>query len=343
MKKSKKRLLRWGSLLVAVAIVAAGLLYYSFVSGAVSETIHLYISSKSSYDDVKEQLYPHFKTPIHRKAFDIYASRLNLSERFRTGHYKFDEESDVIRMVRKIALGEQSPVRLVIKGARTLPQLAGRLSAQIDADSAALLSAMRSEELRKELGLGRDSIISIFIPNTYEVYWSVTPEKLIRRMNSEYNAFWNKERTAKLKRCGLSKYEVMTLASIIYEEVKAKSDMVLIAGVFINRLRQGMPLQACPTVRYAVGDFTIRRVLNKHLKIDSPFNTYKNKGLPPAPICIPSIVAIDAVLNYTEHDYLYFCARPEFDGRHNFARTYEEHRENARRYTEALDRRGIKK
>lgn len=343
MKKSKKRILWWCVSLALLAMAGAALLYYVFFGGATREVSHVYISSKSSYEDVVTQLQPQFKTPLHRAAFDLYASRLNLSKRFRTGHYKFDEGTNVIRVARKIALGEQTPVRLVVKGARTLPQLAGRLSAQIDADSATLLSAMRNRELRKELGFVNDSIISMFIPNTYEVYWDVSPEKLMHRMKREYNAFWNKDRVAKLEHCRLSKYEVMTLASIIYEEVKTQSDMVLIAGVFINRLREGMPLQACPTVRYALGDFTIRRVLNKHLKIDSPFNTYKNTGLPPAPICIPSIVAIDAVLNYTEHNYLYFCARPEFDGRHNFARTYEEHRENARKYTEALDKRGIKK
>jgi UPF0755 protein len=161
-------------------------------------------------------------------------------------------------------------------------------------------------------------------------------------MNREYSAFWNEERTAKLKRCRLSKYEVMTLASIVYEEVKIPEEMRMIAGVYINRLRKGIALGACPTVKYALGDFGLKRVLYKHLQCESPFNTYKHRGLPPAPICIPSTVAIDAVLNYEDHNYLYFCARPELDGRHNFARTLSEHNANAAKYSAAINKLGIK-
>ncbi len=343
MKKSIKRLLGWGTLLIVVAVVAVALLYSAFLSNAVSDKISVYVGSKTSYSEIEEQLRPHLRTSLHCAAFDLYASRLNLSERFRTGHYEFDEETNVIRMVRRLVLGEQTPVKLVIRGARTLPQLASRIAAQIDADSVDMLNAMRDERIRKELGFVKDSTISMFIPNTYEIYWNIAPEKLLRRMKREYDRFWNESRVAKLERCKLSKYQVMTLASIVYEEVKIAEEMRMISGVYINRLRRGIPLEACPTVKYAMGDFALRRILHKHLRVESPFNTYRNQGLPPAPICIPSVTAIDAVLNYTEHDYLFFCARPEFDGRHNFARNLSEHNANARKYADALNKRGIKK
>ena len=201
---------------------------------------------------------------------------------------------------------------------------------------------MRNKQLRKELGFVKDSTIAMFIPNTYEVWWDITPERLLHRIKREYDHFWNEERTAKLKRCGLSKYEVMTLASIVYEEVKIPSEMRMIAGVYINRLRGGIALGACPTIKYAMGDFTLQRILHKHLKYRSPFNTYINRGLPPAPICVPSVAAIDAVLDYAEHKYLYFCARPELDGRHNFSRTLKEHNANSRNYSAAIKKLGVK-
>jgi hypothetical protein len=194
----------------------------------------------------------------------------------------------------------------------------------------------------EELGFVKDSTIAMFIPNTYEIYWDISPEKLLHRISRENTRFWNEERTEKLKRCKLSKYQVMTLASIVYEEVKIPSEMRMIAGVYINRLRRGIALGACPTVKYAMGDFELKRILNKHLTYRSPFNTYINRGLPPAPICIPSIEAIDAVLDYSEHKYLYFCARPELDGRHNFARTLKEHNANAQKYAKAIDKLKIK-
>lgn len=342
MKKSTKRLFRWAIMLCVIAVVVAVAGYHLFYGNSLDKELSVYVGSKMTYEEVVEQIHPHLRTEFHRKAFDIYASRLNLSERLNVGHYKFAENENVIRLVRRIALGEQTPVKLVVRGARTLPQLAGRLAKQIDADSVTMLNALRDKALCKELGYVNDSVIAMFIPNTYEVYWSTTPEKLMRRMKREYNAFWNESRTAKLKRCGLSKYQVITLAAIVYEESKKRDEMPTIAGVYINRLRRDMKLQADPTVKYAIGDFALRRILYKHLKYESPFNTYINQGLPPAPICIPSVVAIDAVLDYKEHDYIYFCARPEFDGRHNFARTLDEHNANARRYSEALNRLKIK-
>ena len=215
---------------------------------------------------------------------------------------------------------------------------------QIDADSVSMLAALRSEALIEEFGFdSAEAMFSIFLPNTYEVYRDVEPAALVSRMKQESDKFWSDEtRIKKLERSGLTPYEAMTLASIVHEETNAKDEMARVAGVYINRLQRGMLLQADPTLKYAAGDPTIKRVLNKHKTIDSPYNTYMYLGLPPTPIAMPDMAAIEGVLNYEKHDYLYFCARPEMDGRHNFARTLAEHNRNAAAYHRALDRMNIK-
>ena len=338
MKKVLKQL-SFGAIAV---VVVATLLHAVFYGKAIKNECVIYISQVTQYGEIVEQLRPALRSTLHQRAFDFYAARLDLDKRFKTGYYLFAKGESIIRTVRRLVLGEQTAVKLVIGEARTLPQLAGKISAQIAADSTALLSAMRNKQIRKELGFVKDSTIAMFIPNTYEVYWDISPEKLLHRISREYSRFWTAERTAKLERCKLSKYEVITLASIVYEEVKIPSEMRMIAGVYINRLRGKIALGACPTIKYAMGNFELKRILHKHLIYRSPFNTYINRGLPPAPICVPSIEAIDAVLNYTEHKYLYFCARPELDGRHNFARTLKEHNANAKKYAKAIEKLKIK-
>ena len=341
-KKNHKRL-RYILFFVGVLAAAIVIVFYSaFYGKAIDNKRNIRITSNSTYGELVGQIRPLLSSGMHRLAFDIYAERLNLEKRFRAGNYTFDGGESVVQIVRKFALGEQTPVKLVIGEARTLPHLAGKLAMQIEADSLAILSAMRNKQLRKELGFVKDSTIAMFIPNTYEVWWNSSPERLLHRIKSEYDTFWNETRTAKLKRCKLSEYEVMTLASIVYEETKIASEMKTVAGVYMNRLNRKMPLQADPTVKYALGDFGLKRILHKHLRYKSPFNTYVNRGLPPAPICIPSVTAIDAVLDYEEHNYLYFCAHPDLNGSHIFARTLKEHNANARKYSEALNRLKIK-
>ena len=209
---------------------------------------------------------------------------------------------------------------------------------QIEADSLTLLAHLTAPATAQKYGFTREEFIGMFIPNTYQVWWNISPEALTDRMAKEYDKFWTSERTAALARTRLSKKEVINLASIVYEETKVVSEMPKIAGVYINRLRRGMPLQACPTAKYAVGDFTLKRILYKHTQVESPYNTYKHRGLPPGPICMPSIAAIDAVLGYADHKWLYFCAKEDLSGRHNFASTLAEHNRNSRRYNEALKR-----
>ena len=248
----------------------------------------------------------------------------------------------VIRVARMLKLGLQTPVRVSINNARIPAQLAQKLARQIDADSTAIMQVLTSPEVARGVGFDSVTLFSMFIPNTYEFYWTVTPEEFVQRMKREYDRFWTPGRDALRERSGLSRLEVMTLASIVYEETRKTDEMPRIAGVYVNRLRKGMPLQADPTVKYAMQDFGLRRILHKHLKYESPYNTYRNKGLPPSPICMPGIDAIDAVLNYEVHDYHFFCARATFDGYHNFARTLREHNANARAYSAELNRRKIK-
>ena len=341
-KKNIKRLLICISVVVVLAITSALYVRNIFYGQALDKEIVVKITESTTYAELEGVIRPALRSGIHRKAFDYSAKRVNLKTKFRKGYYTFGKNESVVSIVRTLVNGDRHSTNLIIGEARTLPQLAEKLSTQLKATSTDLLDVMRNEQMRKELGYVKDSTIAMFIPNTYQVFSNITPEDLLRRISRENSRFWNEERTSKLERCKLSKYEVMTLASIVYEETKCVEEMPRVAGVYINRLRKKMRLQADPTVKYAVGDFAIKRVLKSHTEYDSPFNTYKYAGLPPAPICIPSIEAIDAVLNYEKHNYIYFCASPKFDGSHLFARTLNEHNSNAAKYRKALDRLGIK-
>ena len=277
---------------------------------------------------------------LYGLSFDLYAKRINLDRGIEPGTYTFEEGMNVIQVARRLKFGTDNSVRLVINNARTPEILAGKIARQIDADSVAMLSALRDKELINELGFeSAEAMFSIFLPNTYEVYADIAPEALVRKLKRESDKFWSmSKREKQLERVALTPYEVMTLASIVHEETNAKEEMARVAGVYINRLRIGMPLQADPTLKYAAGDFSIKRVLDKHKEINSPYNTYMYVGLPPTPIAMPDMSAIEGVLNYEEHKYLYFCARPEMDGRHNFATTLAEHNRNAQAYHRALDK-----
>lgn len=324
---------------VAVVLVLGVTGFVQFKGRAVTEQAELFVGSHATYEEVVDSLMPRMR---HRAAFHRYARRINLPETFKAGHYELKPGMSVIEVARMLKLGLQTPVRVTINNVRTPAQLAGKLARQLDADSAALLRVVTSERVARELGFDSVTLFSMFIPDTYELWWTTTPEELVRRMKQEYDRFWTPVRDAKRKRSGLSRLEVMTLASIVYEETRKTDEMPRIAGVYINRLRRGIPLQADPTVKYAMQDFTLRRILHRHLKTQSPYNTYIHRGLPPSPICMPGKNAIDAVLDFEQHDYIFFCARPTFDGYHNFARTLREHNANARAYAAELNRRKIR-
>jgi UPF0755 protein len=245
---------------------------------------------------------------------------------------------DLISILRA---GLQTPVKVTFTGFRTPSQLAQRISKQIEADSVEIVAAFSNNELVEEFGFSTETFIAMFIPNTYEFFWNTDADGFFKRMKREHEAFWNEARIEKAKKLNMSKTQVSTLASIVEEETVNRDERPRVAGVYINRIERGMPLQADPTIKFALGDFTIRRILTKHLSVDSPYNTYKNRGLPPGPINAPSISSIDAVLNYEVHKYLYFCAKSDFSGYHAFARTLTEHNKNAREYQRALNRERI--
>lgn len=272
--------------------------------------------------------------------WDVYTRFSNF--RPRTGRYRVACGTTCLQLFRQLRNGIQEPVRLTIPPSRTMEKLAHTLSQQLMVDSAEIASMLTDSSFCMAYGYTTATIPALFIPNTYEVYWDTSVNKLIDRMQRENRKFWNAEREQKAKACHMTHEEIATLASIVDEETANNAEKPMIAGLYLNRLKKGMLLQADPTVKYAVGDFSLRRILNKHLQTESPYNTYKVCGLPPGPIRIASIAGLEAVLNYAEHKYLYMCAKEDFSGTHNFATTYSEHLRNARRYVNALNARGIK-
>lgn len=324
-----------------VVVVAALVGYRMFYGSAVEKGFTLNISKDDNYAAVVERV----KQSInHDMAFDFYAKRINLENTFKTGRYTIEEGMTVIDIARMLKFGSNATVRLTINNARTVEALAGRISQQLDIDSAEMVKLLRSDEMVERMGYkSSEAMFSMFLPNTYEVFPDITAEELVLRLKDESDKFWAKDSICeRLVAISLTPYEVMTLASIVHEETNAVDEMPRVAGVYMNRLRKGMPLQADPTVKYAVGDPALKRILYRHLEVDSPYNTYKYLGLPPTPIAMPDMAAIEAVLNYEQHDYYYFCARPEMDGRHNFARTHAEHERNAAEYHRALNKMKIR-
>jgi UPF0755 protein len=328
---------------ILVCCAGAGSVLYVTRADAVVNEGSLYIPRGTDFPTLLDSLRAgekmHFEWP-----FKLYSKHIGLIKNVKPGHYVIREGMNIIEVARMLNLGEQTPVNVVVNTSRLPGQFARRVSAQIEADSAALHTVMREPKILAKYGYNNElELFSMFIPNTYEMWWTVTPEDFVARMNAEYDRFWNAERKAKLQKSPLhSRMEVVTLASILYEETRKTDEMPRMAGVYLNRIRKGMPLQADPTVKYAMGDFALKRILHTHLQTPSPYNTYINRGLPPTPICMPSIAAINAVLNAEANNYLYFCAREDFSGYHNFAATYREHLQNARRYTAELNKRGIR-
>jgi UPF0755 protein len=300
----------------------------------------LYIPSNSSMDGVIDSLLSAkiIKNPVK------FLKHIKLSKysTVKGGHYIVQKNMTYRRLVKMLCLGQQIPVNMVISGTvHTKDRLAGILSRQIEADSASLMEALNDSLFLKDLGFTPENSILLFMPDTYNVYWTRDSRQLFRDMKKVYDRYWTSSRLEKLEALKMTREEAMILASIIMEESLKYDELPNIAGVYINRLHMKMPLQADPTVKYALNDFSIRRVLTVHTEFDSPYNTYMHRGLPPGPICIPDQRAIDAVLNYEKHDYLYFCAKHDFSGYHVFAKTLQQHNQNANAYRNALNRRRI--
>lgn len=328
--------------LVGVLLIA-GIGYYYFFSAfsKVGKTEYLYIDDDDTQDSVFAKLEP-IATDHGLAAFMAMARHGGYADHVRTGRYEINATDGALKVFRHIRNGQQSSVSLTIPESRTMPLLAGALARKLMLDSADVADALTSQEYCQQYGYDTATIAALFVPNTYDVYWNISLAKLVERMKKENKSFWNFQRTEKAESMGMTKEQVATLASIVDEETANNGEKPMIAGMYYNRLQKEMPLQADPTIKYAWKDFGLKRIYHKLLTIDSPYNTYKNVGLPPGPIKIASIAGIDAVLNYTRHDYLYMCAKEDFSGTHNFAVTYKEHLDNAAKYTKALNERGIK-
>lgn len=308
----------------------------------VKKTVMIYIRGNSNYEQVLEDLKSR-DILENVNTFNWLANKRNYPSQIKPGAYKLEEGWSNKKILDILISGIQTPVRVTFNNIRFRENLAGKLARCFESDSITFLSWLNNDSLAKAMGFTHESFPSLFIPNTYEFYWTTSPRKFIERMKKEYDIFWNDARKAKAKNLELSIGEVITLASIVQEESVKEDEKPKIAGVYINRLRKNWNLQADPTVKFALGDFSIKRILDKYTEIDSPYNTYKYKGLPPGPINFPEIQSIDAVLNAELSDYMYFCAKDDFSGYHNFSKTLTEHLNYARKYQAALNRNKILK
>lgn len=332
------------AVIVLIVAALAGRWLWNSIAGPSAkfeeESRILLIPGGSELDDVIDSLIAIGAIEDEQK-FRWLAEKKNYGVKIRPGRYRIDRGMSMNAMVNKLRSGEQEPVNVTFTNIDHLPELAGRLAHYLEPDSITFLNAFMDRETQKKAGLDQHTFISLFIPNTYEFWWTTTPEQFMERMRKEHGTFWTDDRRSKAKQAGLSPVQAATLASIVQAETMQMDDAPRIAGVYLNRLRIGMPLQADPTLKFALGLDSLQRVLNKDKLVDSPFNTYRNKGLPPGPINMPEPRFIDAVLNAEDHDYLYFVAKADMSGYSEFARNYEQHQVYARKYQRALNERGI--
>ena len=349
-KKSKKRvritvLLVLGILLV-FALAFGYWLYKTVMSPNVQtaggKEVVIYIPTDSDFAKV-ESIISEAGFLVKEKSFHWVAQQKKYPENIHPGRYVVKDGMSNNQLVNMLRGGLQSPVKVTFNNIRDVDMLAGRIADQIEADSTSISNLLHNQKYINQLGFDSATIPALFLPDTYEFYWTTDAEGFVSRMFQEYNKFWNDERKQQAAAKNLTPIQVSTLASIVNKETNMSDEMPRVAGVYLNRLKNNWLLQADPTLVFAWKDFSIRRVLDSHKEIESPYNTYKYIGLPPGPICIPSLAAIKAVLNAEEHHYFYFCAREDFSGYHNFAKTLAEHNRNAAKYQQALNQKGILK
>ncbi|MGI6233034.1 MAG: endolytic transglycosylase MltG [Prevotella sp.] len=347
----KKNLKKKYLIPAAICLLLLGAIgYYYFFSSFSKEnkTVYLYVDQNDNYDSVMVKLRP-IANSHGFHAFCTLARHSDLVKHVRTGRYAIVPSMGAFKVFRHLKAGMQEPLDFALPSVRTMNDLAGVLGRKFMTDSAQWQKALSDEALCQKMGYDTLTIPALFIPNTYDIYWNITPKHFLERMKKENEKFWNQERMAEAHQLHLSPVEVCTLASIVDEETANNKEKPMIAGMYYNRLQvrneeypNGMPLQADPTIKFAWKQFALKRIYHKLLFIDSPYNTYRNPGLPPGPIRIASVEGIDAVLKMVHHNYLYMCAKEDFSGTHNFATTYAEHLANAARYSAALNKRGIK-
>lgn len=343
---------KWKVFFVAIMLIliVAGAILFNLYMKIFSANVDLgekqssfvYIPTDASQYNIL-QIFAEGKMIKNISSLEWVMDKKNYARHIHAGRYQIKNgmcNNDLVDLLRS---GAQVPINLTFNNTRTLEDFAGKIAKQIEADSISLLASLKDKERIAKYGFKAETIIGMFIPNTYQLYWNTDSKSFMDRMHEEYSRFWNADRLKKAKEIGLSPAEVSTLASIVDEETIKKDEKARVAGVYMNRLNRRIKLDADPTLKFALGDFSIKRVLNKHKRIDSPYNTYKYRGLPPGPIRQASVSGLNAVLNYEKHRYIYFCANPDFSGYHIFAKSLREHNRNARKYQNALNKRGIMK
>lgn len=324
--------------LAVIAVIAAGVLF-AFIPYSGSESQWIRIPEGATISQVKDSLKTHLGSSMGTRVYAVWRAARGKTARA-NGAYLISPGETALGIANRLRTGAQTPVKVSFSGARTMDQVAERISKQMQFSADDFLEACA--EVLPEKGFSEKQFIAAFLPDTYEFYWSASPGKVVQRLLDYRNKFWTDERVEKARALGLSKVQVATLASIVEEETAKGDERPRVARLYLNRLKKGMKLQADPTVKFAVGDFSLRRILNSHLQVNSPYNTYQITGLPPGPIRMPQASTLDAVLNAPAHNYIYMCAKEDFSGYHNFASDYQTHLANARRYQAALNARGIK-
>lgn len=343
MKKKKKTiLLSIIAIVILLCIAVGGTGYYLLFAPQFhpEKTVYVYVDR----DDTADSIYNKIKQTgrVNRfTGFQWMAKYKDFSRNIHTGRYAIRPNDNVYHVYSRFSRGYQEPINLTIGSVRTLDRLARSIGKQLMIDSAEIATQMFDTTFQSKLGYNNATLSCLFIPETYQVYWDMSVDELFRRMQQEHERFWNQDRLAQATTLGMTQEEICTLASIVEEETNNNEEKPMVAGLYINRLQKDMPLQADPTIKFALQDFGLRRITNEHLKVNSPYNTYLNTGLPPGPIRIPSKKGIESVLNYTKHNYIYMCAKEDFSGTHNFASNYADHMANARKYWKALNERKI--
>lgn len=325
-------------------LLTGGLVVYYFYNAIYSpyteKKYELFIDENSTKKRIGEELLKNEVIPDLAPFSSV--SKLMSFNNLKPGRYIINEGLTARQLIGKLRAGRQDAVNLTFNNARLIDDLAGKLSKNIALDSTEILNFLKTSPIVTEAGYDQETLMSLFIPNTYKVFYNISAEDLFKRLQKEHKTFWTKERQDKAEKMGLTPKEVYTLASIVDKESLQKDEKPRIAGVYLNRIERGIPLEADPTVVFALKQFDLRRVLYKHLEYDSPYNTYKYAGLPPGPIGMSSISGIDAVLEREDHEFIFFCAKPNGKGRHAFAKTLSGHNKNARKYQQWLNSRGIR-
>ena len=341
MKKKTRNILIASIAILLLGIAGIAHIYYYFFAQPfqITETTYIYIDRDDNIDSVYHKIIE-AGNPKQMHGFESLVKHKGYTPK--TGRYAIKPTDNMRYPHRRLSMGYQTPVKLTIGSVRTLDSMARNIACQLMIDSTEIAKLIADTAYIHRIGYTKETLPALFIPNTYEVYWNLSAEDFMQRMLKENKAFWNEKRTKQAEAIGLTPIEVATLASIVEEETANQAEKPMVAGLYINRLHKGMLLQADPTVKFSMGNFELRRILYRHLEVDSPYNTYKYDGLPPGPIRVPSYQGLESVLNYTKHNYLYMCAKEDFSGTHNFAVTSAQHAANARKYQQALNRRGIR-